>query len=222
MSPPERHDGTKRIKVRVAFSEAPENVGADGVEVEGGAVTSVSAVGGNAPEGAGTRSVGGRNAGREDREVVWEFEIEPDSHGDVTVSIAAGRPCDEPGAICTADGRSLSEGISTTVEGPDEGPAALTASFEDVPEAHDGESAFRFRVAFSEDIGISYRSLREDAFQVAGDRVTRGKRVDDRRDLFEITVEPDGAGEVAIYAAGGPRVLGVGRDLHLGASPASH
>ena len=52
---------------------------------------------------------------------------------------------------------------------------ALTASFEDLPEAHDGESAFRFRVAFSEDIGISFRSLREDAFTVTGGRVTRGK-----------------------------------------------
>ena len=46
----------------------------------------------------------------------------------------------------------------------------LTATFEDVPAAHDG-SAFTFRVAFSEDIGISYRSLREDAFAVTGQRV---------------------------------------------------
>ena len=202
VSPPERHDGEKRIKVRVEFSEAPENVGADGVEVEGGAVTSVSPVGGNAPGGAGTgsksRSIGNRDAGQQDREVVWEIEIEPDSDGDVTVSLDAGRPCDEEGAICTADGRSLSEDISTTVEGPDTGPAPLTASFEDLPEAHDGESAFRFRVAFSEPIAISFRSLREDAFEVTGGRVTRGTRVDRRKDLFEITVEPDGAGEVAI------------------------
>ena len=131
VSPPERHDGEKRIKVRVAFSEAPENVGADGVEVEGGAVTSVSPVGGNAPGGAGTgsksRSIGDRDTGQQDREVVWEFEIEPDSDGDVTVSLDAGRPCDEEGAICTADGRTLSEGISTTVEGPDTGPPPLTA-----------------------------------------------------------------------------------------------
>ena len=211
VSPPERHDGKKRIKVQVAFSEpveeSPRNVGEHGVDVEGGEVTSVRPVGGNAPDGAGTRkgtrSAGGRNAGQQDREVVWEIEIEPDSDGDVTVSIEAGRPCDEEGAICTADGRSLSEDISTTVEGPDEGPPPLTASFEAMPEAHDGESAFRFRVAFSEPIGISYRSLREDAFQVAGGRVTRGKRVDDRRDLFEITVEPDGAGEVAITLPAG-------------------
>ena len=72
-----------------------------------------------------------------------------------------------------------------------------------MPEAHDGESAFRFRVAFSERIAISYRSLREDAFAVTGGRVTRGKRVDGRKDLFEITVEPDGAGEVAISLPAG-------------------
>ncbi len=210
VSPPERHDGKKRIKVRVEFSEpvaeSPENVGEHGVDVEGGQVTSVRPVGsGNAPGGAGTRSVGGGNAGPEDREVVWEFEIEPDSDGDVTMSLEAWSPCDEPGAICTADGRSLSEDISTTVEGPetDTGPPPLTASFEAMPEAHDGETAFRFRVAFSEKIAISFRSLREDAFQVAGGRVTRGKRVDGRKDLFEITVEPDGAGEVAISLPAG-------------------
>ena len=45
VSPPEHHDGSGRVKVRVAFSEAieesPENVGEHGVKVEGGRVTSV-------------------------------------------------------------------------------------------------------------------------------------------------------------------------------------
>ena len=208
LSPPERHDGKKRIKVRVEFSEAPENVGADGVEVEGGRVTSVTPVGGNAPGGAGTgsksRSVGNRDAGQQDREVVWEFEIEPDSDGDVTVSIEAGRPCDEEGAICTADGRSLSEGISTTVEGPDEGPPPLTASFADLPEAHDGESAFRFRVAFSEPLSwMNGRRLREDVVAVAGGRATSASRVNRRRDLWELTVEPDSPSDVTVTVAAG-------------------
>ena len=79
----------------------------------------------------------------------------------------------------------------------------LTASFEGLPEAHDGERAFRFRVAFSEDIGISFQALREDAFTVSGGRVTGGKRVDDRRDLFEMTVEPDGGGDVTITLPAG-------------------
>ena len=78
----------------------------------------------------------------------------------------------------------------------------LTATFEDVPAAHDG-SAFTFRMAFSEDIGISYRALREDALAVTGGRVTRGARVDDRRDLFEMTVEPDSDGDVTIELPAG-------------------
>ena len=68
ISPPGRHDGAKRVKVRVGFSEpideSPENVGEHGVEVEGGEVTSVRSVGGNAPGGSAarstTRSLGGR------------------------------------------------------------------------------------------------------------------------------------------------------------------
>ena len=90
-----------------------------------------------------------------------------------------------------------------TIRNSDPEATPLTASFEDVPSAHDGESAFTFRVAFSEDIGISYRSLREDAFAVTGGRVTRGARVDDRRDLFAMTVEPDSAGDVTIELPAG-------------------
>ena len=119
-SQPAQHDGSKRIKVRVAFSDALDESPEHGVEVQGGEVTSVRNAGGNAPGGAGTRSAGGQDEGPEDREVVWELEIEPDSDEDVTVSLAAWRPCDETGSICTADGRTLSTAISTTVRGPDE------------------------------------------------------------------------------------------------------
>ena len=201
-SAPAQHDGRKRIKVRVAFSEAPANVDADGVRVEGGRVTSSKRVGGS-PQGdaqgrSDARSAPRTAGGAADREVVWEFEIEPSSGEDVTVALEAGRPCEEEGAICTADGRSLSEGIATTVEGPETGPSALTARLEGMPETHDGSRAIRFRVAFSENIGISYRSLREDAFTVTGGRVTGGKRVDGRRDLFEMTVRPETDGDVSI------------------------
>ena len=44
----------------------------------------------------------------------------------------------------------------------------LTARIEAAPDDHNGTDAFTFRVAFSEDIGISFRSLREDAFTVSG------------------------------------------------------
>ena len=207
---PAAHDGSKRIGVRVRFNApvdaSEEEMAGHGVQVQGGRVHSAGRVpaegDGKGPGTHGAKSTSPRPGSEESGEVVWQIEIEPDGDGDVTVSIEAGRPCDEEGAICTADGRTLSEGISTTVEGPETGPA-LTAAFEGMPEAHDGESAFTFRVAFSEDIGISFRSLREDAFEVAGGRVTRGVRVDDRRDLFEMTVEPDGEGEVTVTLPAG-------------------
>ena len=81
--------------------------------------------------------------------------------------------------------------------------AELTAEFRDMPAEHDGESGFRFRVAFSEDIGISFRSLREDAFTVTGGRVTGGTRVDGRRDLFEMTARPESDDDVTITLQAG-------------------
>ena len=166
VSPPEQHDGKKRVKVQVEFTEAieesPENVGEHGVQVEGGRVTSVRQVGNQPAGGAAGRSSDGQEDGPEDGEQVWEFEIEPDSDDDLTIQIDGGDSCDEPGAICTADGRSLYKGISTTVEGP-KGP--LTAAFERLPETHDGEeAAFPFRVAFSEHI----QPLRHASFTVDG------------------------------------------------------
>ena len=62
MSPPEHHDGSGRVKVRVAFSEAidesPETVGEHGVKVEGGRVTTVRRVD-NRPAGGAAGAFGG-------------------------------------------------------------------------------------------------------------------------------------------------------------------
>ena len=132
---------------------------------------------------------------------LWSITVTPSGTGEVLISLPPGRDCSEAGAVCTTDGRQLPTGLGQIVAGPP--VVLLTASFEDLPAAHDGETAFTFRVAFSENIGISYRSLREDAFAVTGGRVTRGRRVDDRRDLFEMTVEPDGGGDVAITLPAG-------------------
>ena len=304
-SQPAQHDGSKRFKVQVGFSDALDGSPEQGVEVEGGAVTSVRPAGGNAPGGAAAARGAGppttRSVGGPDGEVVWELEIEPDSDADVTVSLPEWRPCDDSGAICTADGRVLSQGDSTTVRGPGDGPAPntpatgvptiggtpqvgeeltastsevsdadgledasfayqwiradsdieeatgstytvvdadegktlkvrvdftdaagneesltsaatdvvaaapdlLTASFEDMPSEHDGDTVFRFRVAFSEPIKIRLPALRDDAFTVTGGRVTGVGRVDRRNDLFQIEVEPAGDGDVTIELPGG-------------------
>ena len=76
--------------------------------------------------------------------------------------------------------------------------APLTASFLTAPSSHDGSTAFTFRVLFSEDVGISYLNMRDDAFSLSEGDVTGARRVDGRNDLWEITVEPDGNSDVGI------------------------
>ena len=75
-------------------------------------------------------------------------------------------------------------------------PASLTAAFHDLPDSHDGSTAFTFRILFSEDVGISYVNMRDDAFSLSEGDVTGARRVDGRNDLWEITVEPDDNSDV--------------------------
>ena len=82
-------------------------------------------------------------------------------------------------------------------------PDPLTASFSGVPAEHDGDSAFTFRVEFSEDVGISDKTLRDESFSETEGDVTGARRVDGRHDLWEITVEPDGDEAVTITLGGG-------------------
>ena len=77
-------------------------------------------------------------------------------------------------------------------------PAPLTGAFHDLPDSHDGSTAFTFRVLFSEDVGISYVDMRDDAFSLSEGDVTGARRVDGRNDLWEITVEPDDNSDVGI------------------------
>ena len=109
-------------------------------------------------------------------------------------------PADTGAARVVAPRNALRSGDASIepVSGASSAGRALRGRFVSPPARHDGKKRIKVRVEFSENIGISYRSLREDAFTVTGGRVTRGKRVDDRRDLFEMTVEPDGGGDVAI------------------------
>ncbi len=76
--------------------------------------------------------------------------------------------------------------------------ALLTAAFQGLPDSHDGSTAFTFRVLFSEDVGVSYVNMRDDAFSLSEGDVTGARRVDGRNDLWEITVEPDDNSDVGI------------------------
>ena len=174
---PSSHDGESAFSFRLAFSEAvavtPEAMRTAVLDVAGGAVT-------------GAARVGGASG-------VWAITVTPDSREELSITLAPAADCAADGAVCTSDGRALSNGAAHIVSGPGSGtgPPPLTAAFEGLPEAHDGEDAFRVRVAFSEGIGISFRSMRDESFTVDGGEVTGARRVDGRHDLWEITVEPD-------------------------------
>ena len=206
---PETHDGESAFTFWVAFSEdigiSFQALREDAFTVTGGRVTG-----------------GGRV---DDRRDLFEMTVEPDGDGDVTIELAAGRECATSGAICTKgeNRRQLTNSPSVTVAGPagGSGPPELTASFVGMPTKHDGERAFRFRVAFSENIGISFRALRQDAFTVTGGQVTRGPP----GGRSARPVQDDGEAGLGRrrddHAAGGACVRRLRGDLHEGREPAA-
>ena len=200
---PEAHDGAGTFTVRLVFSE-PVAISYQTLRDE-----SLSAAGGSVEA---ARRVDGRSD-------LWEITLKPASDEPVTLTLAAGRACDTAGAVCTADGRRLSNEAVLTVPGPAGDGPELTAQFENVPEAHDGQSAFSFHVAFSEDIGISYQTLRDESFTVTGGTITRARRVDGRHDLWEIGVKPDSREAVTITLPGGRACGTAGAVCTRGDSP---
>ena len=78
------------------------------------------------------------------------------------------------------------------------GQDPLSASFEQLPESHDGQTAFTFHVRFSEAISISFATLRDEAFEIDGGSISRARRVDGSSALWELTVAPTQQGDIVI------------------------
>ena len=51
--------------------------------------------------------------------IPWRITVRPGSNGDVTIVLPVTTDCDATGAICTEDGRKLSNRLELTVNGPD-------------------------------------------------------------------------------------------------------
>ena len=157
--------------MRLAFVEdvgiSPTSLHEDALAATGGAVTQVQRV--------------------DDRSDLFEITVEPDSDEDVTITLSSSGDCGESGSICTQgeDPRKLYNSPTATVAGP-----ILTASFQGLPSQHDGETAFSFRIAFSDEIATDEEEFRDHSVEVWGGEVTRAEPVGQRRDLWEVEVEP--------------------------------
>ena len=79
-----------------------------------------------------------------------------------------------------------------------EGLRSLTASFEAVPQSHDGKRKFTVRLRFSEGITTNFKVLRDEAISTTGGSVTKSSRIDGRTDLWEIRVKPSGIALVTL------------------------
>ena len=102
---PDSHDGSAAFTFELRFSEAP---------VDSFSYTTVRNHAFTVTEGS-VSNVRRLEAGKN---VKWEITVEPDSNADVTIAVNATTDCTAEGAICTGDGRMLSEPMELTVGGP--------------------------------------------------------------------------------------------------------
>ena len=96
------------------------------------------------------------------------------------------------GTIAAARSTTETAGSTTTAT-----TTELRARFEDVPAGHDGSTAFTLQLAFSEPIETTEEQLPQ-ALTVTGATITSVQKVDDRSDLWEITVTPNSNDDVRI------------------------
>ena len=103
VSAPASHDGSAEFTFEIEFSEefgiSYRTLKFDAFNVTGGSV---------------------ERAQRTDKpsNISWLITIKPQGNGDVTIELPATTDCNADGAICTGDGRKLSNSLSFTVSGP--------------------------------------------------------------------------------------------------------
>ena len=100
---PASHNGTDAFTFQIRFSEelklSYKTLRDHAFTVDGGTVKQAK------------RQVKGSNIG-------WTIHVEPDSDADLTVVLPITEDCDAQGAICTEDGRQLSNSLNLTMAGP--------------------------------------------------------------------------------------------------------
>ena len=209
----------KTIKVRVTFTDdgGTEEALVSEATAE---VASVNAAPVGLPRIAGTPQIGGTLTassasisdadGLTNASYAWQW-IANDGTSDADISGATGATYT---LTATEAGKTIKVRVTFTDDGGTEETlesaataaveAGLTASFEDVPASHDGSSAFRLRLAFSEEVfegsePFDKNQAIQDALVVNGGAVTGRARVNRNEfDQWWIRVAPSGNGAVTV------------------------
>ena len=122
---PAEHDGSSAFTLKLTFSEEPDGLGFRTVRdnlftVSGGEIVRTKRTGENSNLG-------------------FRLTVEPSGNAAVTLSLATPLPaCNQSGAVCTADGRSLTGPVTATVQGP----PALSVADAEVAEGPNASLAF--------------------------------------------------------------------------------
>ena len=98
--------------------------------------------------------------------------------------------------VSFTDDSGNSESLTSVATADVEAP--LTAEIRNVPESHNGQNAFTFRILFSEPVTVGYQGLKEDSFEISNGTITRARRVNGRNDLRQFTVRPSSNLDVVI------------------------
>ena len=78
-------------------------------------------------------------------------------------------------------------------------PSRLTVSLENGATTHDGSAVFTFEIRFSEELALSYTTLKFRAFDVTGGEVLNAQRMDKPSNIrWLIKVGPDSNGDVTV------------------------
>ncbi len=126
---PAEHDGRKLFAFEIRFSE--EFSGMELTAFEEGAL-----------EVTGGRVVDAKRVARgENRNVT--VRVRPSSHEDMTLTLLATEDCSAADAICSSDGRKLSETVTETVQGP------VAVSVADAQAREGADAALEFAVTLS-------------------------------------------------------------------------
>ena len=170
----------------------------------GGTLTAVSYIGDD-----------GLDAGRE----VWQITVRPGIKAQTGVMVPKFTGgCTASNALCTAaetdpnDRRKLNESLhvpircfrncdGSPISQPQVAADPLTAAFSNMPESHDGSTAFTFRLTFSEDVDISAADLKDHALTVLNGTVTTALALNSGTAEWDITLQPTGTGSLNILVS---------------------